>query len=76
MTRTVFRCLLVILAVGAFMGGYFTREGQEAAVVTPAACVYAGHPLPSGDAVSEPNGREEVCTDGTWVPVAGYGVKG
>lgn len=67
----------------AGLGGYALHT--QAAV--PARCHVSGSSLPSGDAIkvdAAGNGwtastdvkgpyRELVCTDGTWIPVSGYG---
>jgi hypothetical protein len=37
----------------------------------PRSCSHPSHV--SGDAKRNPGGRQYVCTDGTWIPVTGYG---
>lgn len=59
---------LLISAVGAGSIGW---AGPVSPPSAPRAC---SHPyLPSGDVKADAGGREYVCTDGTWIPVAGYG---
>jgi hypothetical protein len=60
----------VVVAVAGFAAGYAARGWIDPQQAGPAAC---SHPsLPSGDA-ARVGGQMFVCTDGTWVHVAGYG---